>query len=194
MNPPPLTTTLIDAAVDLFGQVGRGGRLPVSGQSMLPTLQPGESLAIEFAPGELQLGDLLVFRQGGELVVHRYLGGARMPDGAPALRTRGDHAISLDPPLRREDVKGRVLAVEHDGRWLDLRSPAARRYGRAVAVHDLAWAAAGVAGRTLDSWFGFAVGRGPIWRLSSRLDRALLHRAHRLLFLRMHVEAATPDF
>ena len=60
-----LEVRLLDAAVDLMGRAGRGGRVQVVGESMRPTLAPGDVLAVDFSPGTPRRGDLLLFRLAG---------------------------------------------------------------------------------------------------------------------------------
>jgi hypothetical protein len=184
---------LLDAAVDLMGRAGRGGTVRVRGHSMRPTLSPGEVLAVRFSPDEIRRGDLLLFRQADYLVVHRFLGPARTREGRSCLRTRGDALIALDPPLDRANVIGTVVAVQRDGEWIGLEGSRARLYARAVALHDLVWAAAGVAavrvGRRL-ARLGFGA---RLARLPAALDWRLLGLAHRLLFHRLHPAVPPPE-
>ena len=110
--------------------------------SMEPTLSGGDAiLAVPLSGGPAR-GDLLVFRQNADLVVHRYIGPARTPAGDPCWRTRGDGRAELDPPLLPEAVRGRAAAVRVAGTWRSIDGPASRVYARLVAWHDLAWAGA----------------------------------------------------
>jgi hypothetical protein len=49
--------------------------------------------------------------------------------------------------LPPENVLARVVALRGGGVWRSLAGPAARLYARAMAWHDLGWAAAGHAAR-----------------------------------------------
>jgi hypothetical protein len=187
-----LEVRLLDAAVDLMGRAGRGGRVQVIGESMRPTLAPGDVLAVDFSPGPPRRGDLLLFRQAGYLVVHRLLGPARFPDGRPSYRTRGDGVIALDPHVDPEDVVGRVTAFRGSDGWRDLRGAGGRVYAFMIAWHDYAWAVAGVLARRLArrpgdraSWF-----RPVAW--VQRADRLTLTVAHRILFRLLHRSVAEP--
>lgn len=181
-----LPPQLLDAAVQLLGESGRGGSVRVLGTSMKPTLAEGETLAVEFSPASLRRGDLLLFRQADYLVVHRLLGPARFPDGRPCLRTRGDARIALDPPVDPDRVVGRVTAVLRSRSWRSFRGAGARRYALAVAWHDLFWAFAGVVARRADR-LPRALGLpGPLHGWTARADRALLRLAHRSLFDLVH--------
>jgi hypothetical protein len=177
---------LVDAALAMLG-AGRPATLPIQGRSMEPTLPDGSQIVVDFAARSLRRGDLVVFRQGREVVVHRYLGTARFPDGRPCLRTRGDGLLYLDPPCAPESVLGKVLLVRRDGIWRDLRGRGAAAYARGVAWHAYFWAACGVAAER------FQRGRGGAWRLTRRLDRALLRLVDGLLFRRLLRPAPPPS-
>jgi hypothetical protein len=169
------------AAVELMGHAGRRGTVRVRGESMQPTLRPGQLLAVDFAPQRLSRGDMLVFRQGDLLLVHRLLGSARPKDGRPRLRTRGDGTLGLDPPVDLDRVVGRVIALEDGSRWRTTRDRRARTYAWCLAWHDLFWAAvAGVSPRRLQ------------WRVAV-VDRRLLRAVHRTLFNRLHADVPRPE-
>ncbi len=176
----------VDAAVDLMAEAGRKGTFRVEGVSMLPTLRAGDAVAIEFAPQGLRAGDLLLFHQADYLAVHRLLGSARLPDGGEGYRTRGDGVSRLDPAVAPRSVVGRVLALRRgDDDWRDARRPAARLYGRALALHDLFWAAADAVATAVDRRLGGG-DQGLLHRLVARADRGTLRVAHGLLFNACH--------
>jgi hypothetical protein len=189
---PALSSELILAAVELMGQGGRDGTVRVQGESMRPTLRPGQLLAVDFAPRDLARGDLLVFRQGGLLLVHRLLGPARTREGRKRLRTRGDGVLTLDPPLDLECIVGRVVAIEDHGRWRSVRKPAARVYARLVALHDFFWGGMGSVFRRVD--YGLErIGLGfRFRRWLVRVDRFKLRWVHRALFDWLHPAVAGP--
>ena len=169
---------MLDAAVDLLGRAGQQGVVEVQGASMMPTFRDVPRVAVEFEVGDPSFGDVLVFRQRGILVVHRLIGRGRR------YRMRGDGTIGFDPWLEPSDVVGRVLALEQGERWIDVRGPLARLYGRAVAFHNLFWGGLGAA---LARWGG-RVGDDWRWRLG-RLDQFTLRIAHALFFRLCHRDA-----
>lgn len=186
---PSLSTAMLDAAVDLIGKTGLLGSVAVIGSSMFPTFARVKRLAIEFSPTDLAFGDVVVFRQRGILVVHRLVQ-RQQHEGSLRLRTRGDGTIAFDPWLDPAAVIGRVVAVGYaDGRWRNLRNLRARFYGRAVALHGLAWGGLGAVvlrfgGRSGPDWH---------WRLG-RLDHFKLRLAHWLFFGASHPVMPVPDF
>jgi len=189
---PKLRREQVLAAVDLMGRDGREGQVRVAGESMLPTLRPGQLLRVDFAPGPAARGDLLVFRQGDLILVHRVLGSARPLEGRPRLRTRGDGAPVLDPAVDLDRVLGRVLALEDADGWRSVRGGPARVYARWVAWHDLFWAGM----RELSVRFDGRLERYGIplrfrpW--TTAVDRGLLRLVHRLLFRRSHPRVDAP--
>jgi hypothetical protein len=190
---PKLSTELVLAAVELMGRVGRDGTVRVEGESMRPALRPGQRLAVDFAPERLARGDVLVFRQGDALLVHRMLWRSRALEGRVRLRTRGDGVPDLDPPVDLDRVVGRVVAFEDDGSWRSARSRLARIYAWSVALHDIVWAGLGSLFRRVDHRLGR-------WRIPWRfrpwvrvVDRGALRWVHRLLFERMHPRVSLPE-
>jgi hypothetical protein len=154
---------------------------------MVPLLQDGQLIAVDLSPLEPELGDLLLYRQLDYLVVHRYLGPASREDGRPLLRTRGDACLGLDPPLERERVRGRVVAIESGGTWWRLDGGGARAWAMAVALHDLLWAVVGALAGRVD---GVAARLGvnvASERWVAGVDRWSLRLSHRLLFRLLHV-------
>ena len=111
-------------------------------RSMEPTLYGGDAVLAVPLTGEPARGNILVFRQNDDLVVHRFLGPAKDRSGAPCLRTRGDGRGELDPPLSRENVRAKVVALRRAGTWRTLEGAMPRFYAALVAWHDLAWAGA----------------------------------------------------
>jgi len=184
---------LVLAAVDLLGRAGRDATVRVRGDSMRPTLRPGQLLAVEFSAEELAVGDLLLFRQGDSLLVHRLLGDARPLDGQRRLRTRGDGVATLDPAVDLERVVGRVTAIEDSDRWLSTRTGAAGAYARCLAWHDRFWAAAAAVAHYPERALGRVRVRLPLRAGVAALDRALLQLIHRLLFRRLHREVPRPE-
>jgi hypothetical protein len=189
-----LKASILDAAVELMGRSGRGGTVRVHGSSMLPTLFPGQLLAVEFAPQGLRRGDLLLFRQLDYLVVHRLLGRARAPAGRSCLKTRGDGVPGLDPPLERGRVVGRVIAIQdQDGKWLSLRGTGARWYARCLAFHDRFWAAVVYGAGRCEGGLRRLQIRTPLRSWSAAADRWLARQLKRALFVRLHEPTAPPQ-
>ena len=177
---------VLEAAVELLHESGRGGIVRVQGESMRPTLRPGMLLSVEFSPSPLGRGDLLLFRQVDSLLVHRLLGPARPRDGRRPWRTRGDASMVLDPPVDPDNVLGRVVALYDDDEWRTLRSARARGYAWCLAWHDLFWAALAVAARYGDRMLRRSEQPGALYRIVTWADRWLSRQVHRVLFRKLH--------
>lgn len=85
------------------------------GDSMRPLFRPGDRIRfVSCCIEELRRGDVIIFIPPGreERVVHRVI--STGPDG---VRTRGDaNPRGDDWELRKEDIIGRAVAVEREGR------------------------------------------------------------------------------
>jgi hypothetical protein len=185
-NDPETSTDWMDAAVRLMGRAGRRGVLRIQGISMIPTFRPGRTIEVEFGTGEVRTGEVLLFRQSGNLVVHRFLARVRSRKAGACLRTRGDGVSKLDPPLKEDAVVGRVVAVERAGGWRSLQGSRARFYAVMAAWHDHFWAAASVAAERLDRRLGKLGMPEILRRMVVPCDRLALRLADRLLFRACH--------
>ncbi|MBV9791683.1 MAG: hypothetical protein JOZ51_26030 [Chloroflexi bacterium] len=130
---PNISDRYTDVALDLLrqsGQVGGATRLPVTGTSMLPLLQPGDAVWLQSIDlTALRPGDLLLIRQHGVLLTHRLIA-----VGPERWQTKGDNNPLPDPPITAQQIVGRIVTVERGGTSLDLR----RRPWR-IASRLLAW-------------------------------------------------------
>lgn len=138
------TEAVIDATLRAWASAGRQSRVPVEGASMWPLLQPGDVALIAHGRQPLHNGDILAYRAGGRVVVHRLL--RRGPGGE--MLTGGDNVPRVDAPVSGEMVLGHVVVVETGGRQVRLDTRRAWMLGRiAVALrwargHPTAWRAA----------------------------------------------------
>lgn len=106
----------------LAGEVlekGKPVKLEVQGESMRPTLLPGDRITL--APvryADLRYGCLIAYRAEEKLVVHRFLGTLQ----GGWLRTAGDAVDHRDAPVNPDLLLGRVVGVEREGRTFLPRS------------------------------------------------------------------------
>lgn len=104
--------SLLDAGIagDL-PTVGHLSALKIVSWSMFPTIHKGD--VIEVGPAEqIAAGDVVVFYLAGMLICHRVVGISAGDD----ICTQGDQATGQDPPIRRQDILGKVTAVIRGGR------------------------------------------------------------------------------
>ena len=103
-----------------IGSSRRWACLKVSGTSMLPFLRSGDRVAIgPLEPGRvLKLGDLVVFRFGNQVLLHRFL-----VQRGGRLLMKGDNCLACDPPVEPGAILGVAVALELDGKWEPLSHP-----------------------------------------------------------------------
>jgi signal peptidase I len=101
-----------------------------STDSMTPLLRAGDRLRlVSVDPTRIRPGDLVAYRRGAHLIVHRVL----LADAA-GLVTKGDALPGRDAPVGWEAVVGRVVALTDTGhRAHDLTGVGWRLVGRATA-------------------------------------------------------------
>lgn len=109
----------------LEGGISAG--VPVNGQSMLPTLRPGDRIVIAPFLGLPAPGQIVATRTAAGVVAHRLVQ-VDWRDGRRLYRTQGDALNYLDAGVTREDLLGRVVTIVRAGERLPIDdSPWARR-------------------------------------------------------------------
>jgi hypothetical protein len=183
-----LSEELLDAAVELLGRHGGPRRIRTREDtgSMQPTLAPGAEIRVDLSCTRPRIGDVFVFRQGSQLVVHRFLARVPSPRIGRCLRFRGDYGPGFDPPVRDHQLRGRVVALQRDGSWWSLDGPGARVYAAAMAQHSHFWG--GLIGFVdrVGQQGGGEVRESPLARGLIRLDRTLFRWVDRWLFRALH--------
>jgi signal peptidase len=100
---------------------GNTVRFTAPGGSMHPVIRHGDVLLVDPLDRPARAGDILLYLACGRPVAHRLIAIAPGKDG-PALILKGDSAACPDLPVRSDQVLGRVVAVEREGRRIDLYS------------------------------------------------------------------------
>ena len=91
-------------------------RLRIASSSMAPTLRPGDEVAVDPARmEEIQIGDLVLFEQRGQLICHRLV------EKSAAWLTRGDAGGGPGERIRPEQVLGKVLSIRKRPPWRGLK-------------------------------------------------------------------------
>jgi signal peptidase I len=98
---------------------------PVSGSSMAPLIHSGDRVLVVSIPVErVRLGDIIVFRRNGELIVHRVLKKLRTADNFRFMeKGDGTHMSGL---AGGDTIVGRVSMIEGKVKRLNLNSPLSR--------------------------------------------------------------------
>jgi hypothetical protein len=136
----------IDLALDLLSKFGRL-RLKVTGTSMLPGLLPGDVVELSGGGEAPAVGDLVLFRRGSGLVLHRVLA-----SHDAGLLTQGDGLRRPDPPLAAAEVLGKVVGLTRRNRPLPLR----RRSGWRLHAGRLLFGHSQLAARLFLRWRRFS--------------------------------------
>jgi signal peptidase I len=121
-----------------------GGRpqLTVTSNSMAPLLRQGDRILLEAADvATLRPGDVVVYAGSDSLISHRYWCNVRQ-SGTVMFLTKGDRQRGYDTPWRPEQLVGRVVARNRDGRQLLLTHGPGRRLNghlARLAIVEMAW-------------------------------------------------------
>ena len=127
---PVLTAALLPVALKAAGLE----TFVVVSDSMVPAVPVGSLVAVRPVPGgEAHTGDIIAFRRGQEVIVHRVAGVS--PDGS--FITKGDASEENDPlGVYPGDIIGReVFILPSAGRIMEA---AGSRAGRIVLIAELA--------------------------------------------------------
>ena len=93
-------------------------RLLVNGESMLPTLWPGDIVEIESCQaGEVGRGEIVLAWRDGRFFLHRFL-----TERESGFITRGDSMPGPDPEFAAGALLGRLQSVNRNGRQAAPRS------------------------------------------------------------------------
>lgn len=160
----PIPSYLLEAALELWRK-GEGEHfLPVSGGSMLPLIHDGDQLLVTHGVASARRGDVLLFRQGDQLIAHRLLA-RQITGGEVRYLTKGDNMLGADPLVPVAEIMGKVVLVCSGDRQLSLDTPLWRSLNWLIAVVMLGWTKLYAALRAV---------RRKIWgRDSSRMTRAV---------------------
>lgn len=113
-------------------------RLSSRGHSMLPTLWPGDLLAIDAQSfTQVQVGDVVLYTRDERFYIHRVLRKNETAAGT-SLLTRGDAMPEADAPIQPNELLGKVVSVERAGQTVPVTdcSPLRRRVGLMLAHSD----------------------------------------------------------
>jgi signal peptidase I len=107
-------------------------RLRVGGWSMLPSVFPGDALVIESSESnEVVEGDIILFSRDRRLFAHRVV--KRANGTGHELVTRGDAMPVADPVVRGNEMLGRMVLIQRNGKSISPRKRM-RFAARAVAA------------------------------------------------------------
>ncbi len=110
---------------------GKYLRCRVSGRSMYPFIKSGAIILVEpMTLARLKIGDIIFFRRPwGTYVAHRLI----KKNGSGMLLTKGDSHYYYDALVNMEEVLGRVIQIEIDGKCMKLTGLLSRVLGWLLA-------------------------------------------------------------
>jgi hypothetical protein len=77
---------------------------------MFPLIRAGDLITIS-PDTQPKIGDMVVFRRNGAMVCHRLVKMCEK-DGIIHYQTRGDTVSSLDDPILRHEILGKVIRID----------------------------------------------------------------------------------
>lgn len=127
-------TALVSAALDLWRQTGQPHYIPVQGESMLPFLRAGDEVLVAHRYHDIRRGDIVVFRIGDKLIIHRVL---QIDGHTGRITTGGDNTTRFDDPVTHADIIGRVIGLRRGRKTVLLDTRTWRRLGLFIATGSL---------------------------------------------------------
>jgi signal peptidase I len=111
----------LDVVTDVLRR-GYSIRFRAGGSSMWPTIRSGEAITVEPTKATaIKLKDIIFYRTGRGVIGHRVVKIANR-NGELVLLARGDADLGAGEPVAAEQILAKVVAVERDGRYIDLAS------------------------------------------------------------------------
>ena len=109
----------ITPAIEIWGETDREIHLRIQGDSMSPLIMAGDCISLRFTdPGSLKIGDIIVFREDENLIVHRLLK-KRSVNGKGWLCQKGDN-LSGCSWIPEDRLLGKVESIQGTGRTLNM--------------------------------------------------------------------------
>jgi hypothetical protein len=135
----------LDVSTELL-QCGHSVRFQAPGRSMHPTIKEGETITVEpVEPPAVRTGDIILYRTEAGVIAHRVIRIEQRDSSdeaalsaersvlkhrpspcqssslspQPLFFLRGDASVNYDCPVEGEQVLGKVISVERDGRLID---------------------------------------------------------------------------
>lgn len=123
---------------ELWKEAGRPIDVRIEGASMLPLIRPGDTVSLCLINGdELKTGDLIAFRQDGDLIVHRFIKQRRI-DRSRWLCQKGDN-LSGWSWIPEDDVLGRVESIRGRGKVIYMNTRPWTWINRVMGISWLLW-------------------------------------------------------
>lgn len=125
----------IDVSTELLRR-GQSVRFQAPGISMHPAIKEGETItAVPVSTFDIKRGDILLYLAGRKVIAHRVVSIEKKKSDSsnqsskfsPRLfLLRGDASTICDEPVEAQQILGKVVSVERDGRSINLCSRRAK--------------------------------------------------------------------
>jgi signal peptidase I len=136
-KPRPADPTRALAAFAFYREDESSAWIEVNGWSMTPLVRPGDEVFVEFGTRAPAFGEIVVYRQGDLMIVHRLVW--RQSSGSEQLLiTRGDGMPLFDPPVPSSNVLGVVRSCRRPGSTSNIGVAASGRPARAAGSISVA--------------------------------------------------------
>ena len=129
---------VLGAVLDAWTQAREKHYIPITGRSMFPLIRNGDQVLVAHGCAGIRRGEVIVFRHDGKLIAHRVLRISKNEAGHTFL-TKGDNVLQFDPPLRANEIVGRVLAIKRREQQISLDTTIWRITGLFIAIGTLTW-------------------------------------------------------
>ncbi len=124
---------LLHLTTELLSQ-GTTVRFRPSGRSMYPSIREGELITVEpVRASDVKIADIVLFRSERGLIAHRVVDNRTQSSvlSPHHFLLRGDASLSCDQPVAAQQILGRVVRVERNGRSIQLASRGAKLWHKA---------------------------------------------------------------
>lgn len=126
--------------IDTWARLAKEGcafpvTIPLNGDSMRPLIRKGKDcVTIVPAQGKFVPGDVVLFTDTQRFVVHRIF---KINYDKNVVQTWGDNCLKPDCPEPIDNILGRVIQYERNGRNHDLDTDKARNFGLFWMKHKI---------------------------------------------------------
>jgi hypothetical protein len=118
----PPARDLFSAAVESLLEAGLSVRFRAGGRSMTPTVLDGEYLIVSpVDPVQIGRGDIVLCQTRRGPIAHRVCEIRTDADNSKRYVLYGDASLDADLPATARQLRGRVIAVEREGKQMSLR-------------------------------------------------------------------------
>lgn len=110
------------SVISLLLQKGETVQMRLYGYCMTPFVRNGDLVTIAPVRVEnLRCGDIVVYKNGDKFKIHRFLR-FRTIQGSTCIITKGDRAVTVDPPVSSELILGKLVSVHRKASVVDFNS------------------------------------------------------------------------